>query len=425
MTRYLYTFLLALACPLVLARLWRRGRREPGYRRHIGERFGAYSQAPLENCLWIHAVSVGEVRAAAPLFAELRARYPKRSLLITCMTVTGRATAEELFGGQATICYLPYDFSWALQRLLARFQPAILLVMETEIWFNLIHVCAAAQVPALLVNARLSGRSRARYRRWALVRRLAQQTLPKFAHVATQSTADAERFATLGEARITVTGNMKFDVSIDDERVSLGRSWRQLLTSDRRVLLAASTRDGEEKLLLAAYLNAFDVAARQQTLLVIVPRHPARFDDVAAEISAHGLSCARRSVQLDGPGVTAEVWLGDSMGEMFAYYALCDVAFVGGSLVPAGGHNLIEACALGKPVLMGPSTFNFTDVSAAAVEAGALRVVESADAMMAEARSMLTNLAERMRMGENALTFATAHKGATQKTLALIAPLVR
>jgi 3-deoxy-D-manno-octulosonic-acid transferase len=425
MKRLIYTLLLLLASPVVLVRLWWRGRHEAGYRKHIAERFGRYSQPGLENCIWIHAVSVGEVRAAAPLLTALKLRYPKRAILLTCMTVTGRATAQSLFAEDATICYLPYDFPWTLRRLLVRFKPSILLVMETEIWFNLVHVCAEARVPALLVNARLSERSREGYAKWAFVRTLVGEALGKLNHVAAQSKADAERLASLGATNIEITGNMKFDVTVDQERVSLGETWNKSVASTRKVLLAASTREGEEALLLAAYQRAFDAQAWRHVLLVIVPRHPARFDEVAALIEASGLSYRRRSETSSPENMNADVWLGDSMGEMFAYYAMCDLAFVGGSLVPAGGQNLIEPCVLGKPVLMGPSTFNFAEVSAAAVEAGAMQILQDADEVMAAAKRLLADAAERKIIGEKALTFAAAHRGATQKTMALIAPLLR
>jgi 3-deoxy-D-manno-octulosonic-acid transferase len=425
MMRWLYTALLVLLTPIVLARLWWRGRHEPGYRQYVAERFGYYKIPALQNCIWIHAVSVGEVRAAAPLIAGLRAKYPKRSILLTCMTVTGRATAVSLFGEFASICYLPYDFPWALKRLFARFQPSVLLVMETEIWFNLLHTCAEAKVPALLVNARLSARSQMGYAKWAPVRALVGDALKKFSTISAQSPNDAARFRELGAVDVHVSGNMKFDATIDDELVKLGERWKAQYARNRRVLLAASTRDGEEALLLAAYQAIFDDDARRHHLLVIVPRHPARFDDVAAQIAAAGLSSVRRSAITAEMATHHDVLLGDSMGEMFAYYAMCDLAFVGGSLVDAGGQNLIEACALGKPVLMGPSTFNFADVSAAAVEAEVLRIYANANDVMTNARILLQDADACAQIAKRAQLFAAAHRGATQKTMALIASILK
>jgi 3-deoxy-D-manno-octulosonic-acid transferase len=433
MMRTFYTIVLWLAVPLVLVRLWWRGREEPGYRKHLAERFGYFTQLPLEGSIWIHAVSVGEIRAAAPLVAELKSQFPSRPILLTCMTVTGRATAASLFGELVTVAYLPYDFPHALRHLLTRFRPAVLLVMETEIWFNLMQVCANAKVPTLLVNARLSARSRDGYAKWAPVRTLVQEALMSFKHIAAQSDGDATRIKELGATRVEVIGNMKFDVTIDNERVQLGEQWRSVLlnsrdASGRRVLLAASTRVGEEILLLDAFVRVFGDDGRVRPLLVIVPRHPARFDEVAAHIEARGLSYMRRSA-LTAEAVAAhqriDVLLGDSMGEMFAYYAMCDLAFVGGSLVDAGGQNLIEACALGKPVLMGPSTYNFAEVSIAAVDAGALRIYATAEDVMSNARVLLSDAKACAEIGARAQGFAAAHRGATQKTLALVSPLIK
>jgi 3-deoxy-D-manno-octulosonic-acid transferase len=428
MLRFFYTMLLVLLSPLLLVRLWWRGRKEAGYRAHIGERFGEFSAAPLIDSIWIHAVSLGEMQAAAPLVGALRQHFPARPMLLTCMTATGRASAEAQFGAFATISYLPYDFPWAMQALIARFRPSIALVMETEIWPNLLASCHEAKVPVLLVNARLSERSRARYARYAPVRRLAREALTRFHAVLAQSADDASRFTAQGAHRTIVTGNVKFDLAPPQALIEQGMAWRQSV-APRRVLLAASTRDGEEALVIDAYCRRFDRAARQQHVLVIVPRHPQRFDAVHQLIVDAGLAVSRRSAVGVGVGVgldvgNSEVWLGDSMNELFAYYAMCDVAFVGGSLVPVGGHNLIEACAIGKPVLMGPSTFNFADAARHAAEAGALLPVDSADALAEEAYALLHDQPRRDRMAASASAFATAHRGATAKTMAVIAPLL-
>jgi 3-deoxy-D-manno-octulosonic-acid transferase len=427
MLRFIYTLLLVVATPLILLRLWLRGRREPGYRQHIGERFGDFAQEKLRGSIWIHAVSVGETRAAAPLVAALRVRFPQRPMLITCMTVTGRATAIELYGSFATIAYLPYDFPWASRQLMQRFDPCVLLIMETEIWPNLIASGRDVRIPALLVNARLSERSRAGYARWALVRALIREAMQGLQQVGAQSSEDAQRLTSLGANNVVVTGNMKFDIEPSLEQIALGTAWRNALNErhgSRHVLLAASTREGEETLIIDAYKTHFDGPARTRSLLVIVPRHPQRFDDVHAQIVSAGLRVQRRSENTKINHDT-EVWLGDSMSEMFAYLQMCDLAFIGGSLVPVGGQNLIEPCALGKPVLMGPSDFNFADAAKQAEAAGAMVRVVDANHFATTARALLDDDERRAAMSQRALAFAAAHRGATEKTVTLITHLLK
>ena len=423
--RILYTLLLALMLPLILARLLWRSLSQRGYRENIGERFGIHRQSPLKNCIWIHAVSVGETRAAQPFIHRLRALYPTRPILLTCMTPTGRATAKELFGDTLTSAYLPYDFVILHQRLLDRFQPAILLIMETEIWPNLLYACQQNAVPALMINARLSEKSSLGYARFSAVRTLLQRALQSLCVVAAQSTADAGRFAALGAQNIVVTGNVKFDVGFDPGLVKLGQDWRTPLGL-QRVLLCASTREGEEAMLLKAYMQAFDIAERRETLLVIVPRHPQRFDRVADNIASAGLQFSRRSEGM--PSITdrwsAEVLLGDSMGEMAAYYSFCDVVIIGGSFLPLGGQNLIEACGLGKPVIMGPSRFNFADVARLAEDAGAMQAVPDVLEAMRTAHGLLRDGARRKQMADAGRKLVDANCGATDRTVALIAPIL-
>lgn len=421
MLRFFYTLLLILATPLILLRVWLRGRREPGYRQHIGERFGDFTQATLRDAIWIHAVSVGETRAAAPLVAALRMRYPNRPILMTCMTVTGRATATELYGSFATIAYLPYDFPWASRQLIQHFDPRVLLIMETEIWPNLIRNCCDAKIPALLVNARLSERSRAGYARWAPVRALIREAVQSL-QVAAQSNEDAQRLTSLGASNVVVTGNMKFDIEPDQNQVALGMAWRHALAENsppRKVLLAASTREGEETLIIDAYIKNFSDLDRRRTLLVIVPRHPQRFDAVHAHIVSAGLRVQRRSLSTQ-IAIDTDVWLGDTMNEMFAYLALCDIAFIGGSLVPVGGQNLIEPCVMGKPVLMGPSDFNFADAAKQAEQTGAMVRVGDANHLAITARQLLGDNGRTVIMSEHALAFAALHRGATKKTMDLV-----
>ncbi len=422
MLRTLYSLLLFLAIPLILVRLLWRGFRQRGYWQNVGERWGNFSGERHSNCLWIHAVSVGEMRAAQPLIKRLRKDYPDRQILVSCMTVTGREVANELYAGQVICVYLPYDFLRLQQKLIAHFKPTLLLIMETEIWPNLLAACRAGRVPAVLVNARLSEKSRHNYARFGAVRSLTHEALQTLGAVGAQSSADATRLASLGAHKIEVTGNIKFDAPVDSDLIARGKAWRSALGVDKRVLLAASTREGEELLLLEAYNKNFSAAERDRHLLVIVPRHPQRFDTVFEQIGAAGLSAGRRSASESISD--AEVWLGDSMGEMAAYFSLCDVAFIGGSLLPLGGQNLIEACAQGKPVLMGPSVFNFSEAARLALEAGAMRQGADADAIMLLAKEWLGNNVMRGSASAAALTFAGAHAGATEKTMGLIGPLL-
>jgi len=338
------------------------------------------------------------------------------------MTVTGREVASELYAGQVVCVYLPYDFFRLQQKLIAHFRPSLLLIMETEIWPNLLAACRAGRVPAVLVNARLSEKSRHNYARFGAVRSLTHEALQTLSAVGTQSSTDATRLASLGAHKIEVTGNIKFDAPVDPALIARGTTWRNTLGADKRVLLAASTREGEELLLLEAYCRNFSAAERDRHLLVIVPRHPQRFDNVFQLMSDTGLNARRRSAS-ESIG-DAEVWLGDSMGEMAAYFSLCDVAFIGGSLLPLGGQNLIEACAQGKPVVMGPSVFNFAEAARLAVDAGAMRQAMDADSVMLLAKQWLRDDSSRDSASRAALAFAGAHAGATEKTMGLIAPLL-
>ncbi len=423
--RFLYSLMLTLMLPLILARLLWRGTRQPGYREHIAERFGRYHQAQLKRCIWIHAVSVGETRATEPLIRRLKTLHPTRAILLTSMTPTGRAAAKELFGDAVTCVYLPYDIVTLHQRLIDYFQPSVLLIMETEIWPNLLRACKRNGLPAFLINGRLSEKSQRGYTRVAIIRTLVQRALESVQVVAAQSEADAGRFRALGAKNIVVTGNIKFDLHLEPALVALGETWRTR-QGGRRALLCASTREGEESLLLDAYVKTFDARARRDILLVVVPRHPQRFDLVADAIKSAGLRFNRRSLAM--PEVTndlsMEVLLGDSMGEMAAYYALCDVVIIGGSFLPLGGQNLIEACAMGKPVIMGQSTFNFAEATQLAKDAGAVLQVDNALDAMQTAQMLLRDDARQQQMREAGFKLMAANRGATEKTLALIAPLL-
>ena len=422
--RLLYTLAWWLALPLVLARLWLRGRQEPGYRQHWGERLGFYgrqakSQAPT---IWLHAVSVGETRAAEPLIDALLAAWPACRIVLTHMTPTGRATGKSLFarhGARLVQSYLPYDTGAMPARFIRHFAPRICILMETEVWPNLIHQCNRYKVPVVLANARLSQRSLGKAQRLG---KLIADAARGITLVAAQTQDDADRVRQLGVQDVVVTGSIKFDVVVPEAALATGAALRAAI-GQRPVLLCASTREGEEQLILDAYIRA---SLPANALLLIVPRHPQRFDEVEKLIAAQGLTVQRRSglAQNDAVAGGTQVLLGDSMGEMFAYYAACDCAFVGGSLLPLGGQNLIEPAALGKPVLIGPHTFNFALVTEQAIAAGAAALVEDADALMAQGAALLQDPARLSSMGERALAFANQHRGATPRTIAAIKPLL-
>lgn len=424
MLRVVYTLLWLVILPLALLRLVWRARKEPGYVRHVGERLGAYGAlAATGPWIWVHAVSVGETRAAQPLIDALLAAYPAHRILLTHMTPTGRQTGQQLYGANARIqqCYLPYDLPWLVRRFLAYFRPDAGLIMETEVWPNLVHVTRRVGVPLFLVNARLSPRS---YRRTARFGGAAAALYNDFTAVLAQTAGDAERYRALGVRAVQVTGNLKFDMQPPEAGVARGRTLRKAF-GDRHVLAAASTREGEEPLILDAFARW---PGPDRPALLLVPRHPQRFDEVAALATKAGFSVQRRS-QLDVEAIeatiAADIVLGDSMGEMAMYYAASDIAYIGGSLIPLGGQNLIESCAVGTPVLMGLHTFNFAQATEDAIAAGACERVADADALMATAAVVLADPARLADMRAHALTFAGLHRGATARTLAALEPVLR
>lgn len=400
--RRLYTALLRIALPLILLRLWWRGRREPRYREAVSERFGRYRVPAGDDLVWIHAVSVGEARAAAPLVRALAGH----AILVTCTTAAGREMLEQLYGDSISAAYLPYDYPGAVERFLAHFRPRLAILMETEVWPNLLAACQRRQVPVVLANARMSARSAHGYARWSALTRPAFASL---AAVCAQSAADAERLRSLGAARVEVTGNLKFDVHPDASQVAAGQAWRARLR--RPVVLLASTREGEEKLLLAEALPP-------GVLLLVVPRHPQRFDEVAA------LADSRRTRQAL-PSAEERVHLGDTMGEMAFYYGACDVAVIGGAFAPLGGQNLIEALACGAPAVLGPHMFNFAEASRLAVEAGAAIEQPDARSAMRAAFALLADQERRQKMSSAGRKLCEAHRGATAYHLAVINRLLK
>ena len=414
--RAAYTALLYGLLPFLPLRLAWRARTQPEYLQHVGERFGFYNEKPTKPIIWLHAVSVGETRAAAPLIKLFQQRNPQHQILLTHMTPTGRATSEELWGDGILRCYLPYDYPFAVRRFLRHFQPRLGILLETELWPNLIAICHEQKVPLALVNARLSARSARGYGRFPA---LVGDALNKLALSAPQTKADGDRLQSLFSGHVTVMGNVKFDNDVAASQINLGKQLRVQFGVNRPVWLAASTRDGEEKLLLDGLNNI----RTPNALGVIVPRHPQRFDEVAALLKANYIAFQRRSENAAIAPATRVV-LGDSMGEMFAYYAASDVAFIGGSLLPLGGQNLIEACAVGTPVLIGPHTFNFAEATDQAIACGAAeRVVDCSD-LAQKIDQLLAAPTSRKAMAEAGLTFTAAHRGASARAYALVSSLL-
>jgi 3-deoxy-D-manno-octulosonic-acid transferase len=417
----LYSLFWWAVLPIALLRLAWRGLREPGYWQHIPERLALYRMKLPSDLIWLHAVSVGETRAAEPLIKALLIAYPQHHILLTHMTATGRATGQALFANQVrlTQSFLPYDTLSMTRRFVAHFHPSMAILMETEVWPALVHACHAAEVPVALLNARLSERS---LRRAQGFRGLLQEAAAKLSLVGAQTEADAVRLRSIGAPQVSVTGNLKFDVGVPPTMHAAGLSLRAQI-GERPVLLCASTREGEEALLMAAYMKA---TLPSDMLLMIVPRHPQRFKAVVRLFEEQGLRVVRRS-QLGEQSLpdNVQVLVGDSMGEMFAYYTACDLAFIGGSLLALGGQNLIEACACGKAVMLGPHTFNFSQISEQVIQAHAGRRVEDADDLLQQAFNLLTAPATLEKMSEQASRFAMAHTGATAKSLGLLAPLLK
>lgn len=446
MMRWLYSCVLWLAQPLLRRKLRRRARAEPGYGEAVQERFGHYT-APAEpmgaaaqvqatggvdrRLVWVHAVSLGETRAAAVLLAQLRAQWPGMRLLLTHGTATGRAQGRALLRPGDVQVWQPWDTPGAVGRFLAHFQPRIGVLMETEIWPNLVAGCARAQVPLCLVNARLSDKSLRQARRLGWLARPAYRGLTA---VWAQSEADAARLRQLGAPVRGVMGNFKFDATPDAAQLAQGRAWRQ--TVDKPVLMLASSREGEEQMLLDFFKQnqplarveyaqaAIKTIAVTEVQWLLVPRHPQRFDEVARLCAAQGLSVSRRSSWSGAPGA-ADIWLGDSLGEMALYFGLADVALLGGSFAPLGGQNLIEAAACGCPVVMGPHLFNFAEAAALAQTAGA--AVEVADLAHAVARAQaLARAPQALAQAQSAaLALGQAHRGAAQRTAAALQELLR
>ncbi len=396
--------------PFVLFKLLWRGLKQPEYHQHWQERFGIYQIGSQLPVIWLHCVSVGETRAAAPLVKLLCDQYPHYQILLTHTTPTGRATSEQLFGNTVLRAYLPYDVPFAVNGFVRHFKPRLGILLETELWFNLIRACDQANIPLCLLNARLSEKSAQGY---AKLGSLVTDHLQKLTLVAAQTPEDERRFRLLGARHTSVAGNLKFDVTPPENSLALGLALRQLIGETRVILVAASTREGEEAMIL-------DAVSSLDLLTVIVPRHPQRFDEVANLLQSRHINYVFRSELIHPIDPDIQVVVGNSMGELYTYYAACDLAFIGGSLLKFGGQNLIEAASMGKPILIGQYTYNFADATLAAVKCGAAVQVIDVAHLTTTLQSLIDHPKERQAMAIAARNFSQASTGAAVRMLQMI-----
>ena len=415
---YLYSFLFYLATPAIFLRLLWRSRRLPAYRQRLLERLGFYPHQ-LTQSIWVHAVSVGEVLAAVPLIKELIQCYPNRQIVVTTMTPTGAEQVLSQFKHTVTHYYIPYDLPCAVKRFIKRINPQVAIIMETEIWPNLLNECAKQQVPVFLLNARLSAKSAQGYARIASI---TEHALRCIKMIAAHGAEDAARFAELGAdpANITVTGNIKFDLQLPANLLQVGQAIRERLGKRRFVWIAASTHGGEEEILLAAH--SLLLQTLPTALLLLVPRHPDRFDAVY-KLSASKLSTVRRSLNEDASADT-QVYLADTMGELLNLYSAADVAFIGGSLIARGGHNMLEPGALGLPLLIGPSTYNFKEIAQLFLQAGAMQKITNAEQLAEQLLTLANSVSLRSTIGAKAREVVEANRGALQKQLQIVTPYI-
>lgn len=418
--RKFYTLLFTLALPLVLLRLYWRGFKAPQYRRRWAERLGFYACPPLNGAIWFHTVSVGEAEAAFPLIKRLLAEHPDHPMLVTSTTPTGSARIRAVLGDQVSHVYLPYDLPWIVARFLRQFRPRLAVFLEKEVWPNLFAACAAQTIPLYIINARLSARSARGYRK---ISALMQPALACVSLIATQTADDKRRFIDIGAVaeRVEVVGNLKYDLQIDSALLEQGRALKQQQFSDRSVWIVASSHQDEEAQLLPVYRQLKQQLA--DLLLVIAPRHPERFATVASLCVEQGCALVTRSSHAAVTEAT-DVYLADSLGELKLLYAASDVAFVAGSLVAVGGHNVLEPAALGVPVLFGPWMFNFQQVAEQMLQAEAARQCADAEAVGAAILDILHNPDLRQSMAQHGQRFVQANQGATQRIAAILGRLL-
>ncbi len=417
--RFAYSIAFYFLIPFVLLRLLWRSRRNPAYRQRIKERFG-FSKLAFEKSIWVHAVSVGESLIAVSVIKKLRLRYPALPIVVTTMTPTGAARIQAALGDSVSHVYIPYDLPMAVRRFLKQIQPVIAIILETELWPNFYEICHQRRIPIVIANGRLSERSAAGYQRIAL---LTRDMLSKVSLLMAQGKADAERYIALGmnPTRVIVTGNIKFDLELPSDLIPRSEVLRMHLGKDRPIWIAASTHAGEEELALKAHAQIRE--SQPQALLILVPRHPERFTPVAELIAQQGFQFARRSLG-ESCGPETAVFLGDTMGEMFLFYAAANVTLVGGSFAPIGGHNLLEPAALAKPVISGPQLFNFTEIAELLTKADALVKVEDAPSLAAAVLRFFMDADLCRQKGENARQVVEANRGALAKHIDLISGLI-
>ena len=405
--------------PFIMGRLLLRGFSSPAYHRRWKERFGFVANQPNRRVIWLHSVSVGETLAAVPLVKALQQQYPNYRLMVTCMTATGSDRIRAAFGDTVEHSYAPYDMPDSVSRFLNRVKPQLLIIMETELWPNTVAACYKRGIPVLLANGRLSQKSALGYGK---VKSLIKPLLQSMTAVVAQHSDDGARFVELGlpESKLTISGNIKFDLAIDQQlqqRASqLHRQWQS--ADQRLVWLAASTHNGEDEIILQAFAQ-ISSQLDKPPLLVLVPRHPERFDRVAELCISAGFSLARRSHSDASDKV--DIVLGDTMGELMTFYGACDFAFVGGSLVPTGGHNMIEPAAWGVPIVTGPHLFNFTEASRLLLEADAMQTCENAQDLAQQCVELINNQPRRETMGSAAHKVAEANRGALDRLLTVVA----
>ena len=411
--RFLYTFLFYLFLPLVLLRLLWRGLRAPAYWQRWLERFGFCPPLAVQKTVWLHAVSMGEVQAAVPLIKILQSRFP--SILVTTMTPTGSQRVREVFGDSVLHVYLPYDLPGAVSRFLRRTKPCLLILMETELWPNLLFACKQRKIPVILANARLSANSAAGYQRIA---GLTREMLGSVAAIAAQTELDAGRFVGLNidKTKVHVTGSIKFDSRLPADFAETALALRRQWGIERRVWIAASTHDGEEEVVLDAFSSLKQDI--KDLVLLLVPRHPERFNRIAALCEQRGFIVARRSK--GDVNTKTEIYLGDTMGDLAFLYAACDVAFVGGSLVPIGGHNLLEPAAVGLPVIMGPHTFECEEICRRLLEAEAAQRVSDTEQLVQAVKMYLTDTKLQRKTGEKGRLFVQRNRGALERLLTIV-----
>jgi 3-deoxy-D-manno-octulosonic-acid transferase len=420
LVRYVYSALFYLALPFLIIRLLWKSRRNPAYRQRMLERFG-FVRVCFEKSIWVHAVSVGESLIAVALIKKLKMHYPNLPIVVTTMTPTGAARINAALGDSVTHLYVPYDVPTAVNRFLNRTQPVVTIVVETELWPNFFTACQQRNIPIVIANGRLSVNS---YQGYMSIGFATRYMLSKVALLMAQGRADADRFIALGmnPDKVMVTGNIKFDLEVPADIVKRGESLRAEIAPNRPVWIAASTHGGEEEIILKAH--EYIRASYQNALLILVPRHPERFTAVADLVKDNGFTVARRS---EGAACTeaVAVYLADTMGEMFLMYAASDVAFVGGSLVPVGGHNVLEPAALAKPVITGLQLFNFTDISELLVQADALVKINEAGALSQAVIDYFAHPELAKQKGENALRVVKTNRGALEKHIEAISHFIK